>query len=210
MTKNYYESRGDKFLRIFSGVLIAFVIVMAFVFFTITGTFVSAYDNLVNLQDNVTLAETNIEAMMKKRLEIIPQLVEIVEAHTNNEEKVFKEVLNTNETLAEILNSGYTLEKIGEANDNLTTAVNKLIAVAEANPEITTDESYVELMNQLQERVNKISEARDEYNMAVYEYNRSINCFPGSLLAPVLGFEEIEYFQAEGQASSINSANVEE
>ena len=210
MTKNYYESRGDKFLRIFSGVLIAFVIVMAFVFFTITGTFVSAYDNLVNLQDNVTLAETNIEAMMKKRLEIIPQLVEIVEAHTHDEEKVFKEVLNNNETLAEILNSGYTLEKIGEANDNLTTAVNKLIAVAESNPEITTDESYVELMNQLQERVNKISEAREKYNMAVYDYNRNINYFPGSLLAPVLGFDEIEYFQAYGQESSINSAYLEE
>lgn len=210
MAKHYYESRGDKFLRIFSIALIVFAIIMAFVFFTITGTFVSAYDNLVNLQDNVTLAETNIEAMMKKRLEIIPQLVEIVEAHTNNEEKVFKEVLNTNETLAEILNSGYTLEKIGEANDYLTTAVNKLIDVAEANLEVKEDGNYVEVMNQLQERVTRISEAREKYNMAVYDYNRNINCFPGNLLAPVLGFKEIEYFQAEGQESSINLVNVEE
>lgn len=209
MTKNYYESRGDKFLRIFSGVLIAFVVFMGFVFFTITGTFVSAYDNLVNLQENVTLAEANLEATMKKRLELIPNLVEIVESHTS-QGQTFKEVLNAHETLAEILNSGYSLEKIGEANDNLTTAVNELIAVAESNQEVKEDGNYVEIMNQLQERVNRISEAREEYNMAVYDYNRNINYFPGSLLAPVLGFDEIEYFQADGQASSINTAYLEE
>lgn len=209
MAKHYYENRGDKFLRIFSIALIVFAIIMAFVFFTISGTFISAYNNLVNLQENVTLAEANLEATMQKRLELIPNLVEIVESHTS-QGQTFKEVLNAHETLAEILNSGYSLEKIGEANDNLTTAVNELIAVAESNQEVKEDGNYVEVMNQLQERVTRISEARDEYNMAIYEYNRSINCFPGSLLAPVLGFEEIEYFQAEGQASSINSANVEE
>lgn len=209
MAKHYYENRGDKFLRIFSIALIVFAIIMAFVFFTISGTFISAYNNLVNLQENVTLAETNIEAMMKKRLEIIPQLVEIVESHTS-QGQTFKEVLNAHETLAEILNSGYSLEKIGEANDNLTTAVNELIAVAESNQEVKEDGNYVEVMNQLQERVTRISEAREEYNMAVHDYNRNINSFPGSLLAPVLGFDEIEYFQADGQESSINSAYLEE
>ena len=209
MAKHYYENRGDKFLRIFSIALIVFAIIMAFVFFTISGTFISAYNNLVNLQENVTLAEANLEATMQKRLELIPNLVEIVESHTS-QGQTFKEVLNTNETLAEILNSGYTLEKIGEANDDLTTAVNELIAVAESNQEVKEDGNYVEVMNQLQERVNRISEAREEYNMAVYDYNRNINYFPGSLLAPVLGFDEIEYFQADGQESSINSAYLEE
>lgn len=209
MAKHYYENRGDKFLRIFSIALIVFAIIMAFVFFTISGTFISAYNNLVNLQENVTLAEANLEATMKKRLELIPNLVEIVESHTS-QGQTFKEVLNAHETLAEILNSGYSLEKIGEANDNLTTAVNELIAVAESNQEVKEDGNYVEIMNQLQERVNRISEAREEYNMAVYDYNRNINYFPGSLLAPVLGFDEIEYFQADGQASSINTAYLEE
>ena len=209
MAKHYYENRGDKFLRIFSIALIVFAIIMAFVFFTISGTFISAYNNLVNLQENVTLAEANLEATMQKRLELIPNLVEIVESHTS-QGQTFKEVLNAHETLAEILNSGYSLEKIGEANDNLTTAVNELIAVAESNQEVKEDGNYVEVMNQLQERVNRISEAREKYNMAVYDYNRNINYFPGSLLAPVLGFDEIEYFQADGQASSINSAYLEE
>ena len=209
MAKHYYENRGDKFLRIFSIALIVFAIIMAFVFFTISGTFISAYNNLVNLQENVTLAEANLEATMSKRLELIPNLVEIVESHTS-QGQTFKEVLNAHETLAEILNSGYSLEKIGEANDNLTTAVNELIAVAESNQEVKEDGNYVEIMNQLQERVNRISEAREEYNMAVYDYNRNINYFPGSLLAPVLGFDEIEYFQADGQASSINLDYLEE
>ena len=209
MAKHYYESRGDKFLRIFSIALIVFAIIMAFVFFTISGTFIFAYNNLVNLQENVTLAEANLEATMQKRLELIPNLVEIVESHTS-QGQTFKEVLNAHETLAEILNSGYSLEKIGEANDNLTTAVNELIAVAESNQEVKEDGNYVEVMNQLQERVTRISEAREEYNMAVHDYNRNINSFPGSLLAPVLGFDEIEYFQADGQESSINSAYLEE
>lgn len=209
MAKHYYENRGDKFLRIFSIALIVFAIIMAFVFFTISGTFISAYNNLVNLQENVTLAEANLEATMQKRLELIPNLVEIVESHTS-QGQTFKEVLNAHETLAEILNSGYSLEKIGEANDNLTTAVNELIAVAESNQEVKEDGNYIEVMNQLQERVNRISEAREEYNKAVYDYNRNINYFPGSLLAPVLGFDEIEYFQADGQASSINTAYLEE
>lgn len=209
MAKHYYENRGDKFLRIFSIALIVFAIIMAFVFFTISGTFISAYNNLVNLQENVTLAEANLEATMQKRLELIPNLVEIVESHTS-QGQTFKEVLNAHETLAEILNSGYSLEKIGEANDNLTTAVNELIAIAESNQEVKEDGNYVEVMNQLQERVTRISEAREEYNMAVHDYNRNINYFPGSLLAPVLGFDEIEYFQADGQESSINSAYLEE
>ena len=209
MAKHYYENRGDKFLRIFSIALIVFAIIMAFVFFTISGTFIFAYNNLVNLQENVTLAEANLESTMQKRLELIPNLVEIVESHTS-QGQTFKEVLNAHETLAEILNSGYSLEKIGEANDNLTTAVNELIAVAESNQEVKEDGNYVEVMNQLQERVTRISEAREEYNMAVHDYNRNINSFPGSLLAPVLGFDEIEYFQADGQESSINSAYLEE
>ena len=209
MAKHYYENRGDKFLRIFSIALIEFAIIMALVFFTISGTFITAYNNLVNLQENVTLAEANLEATMQKRLELIPNLVEIVESHTS-QGQTFKEVLNAHETLAEILNSGYSLEKIGEANDNLTTAVNELIAVAESNQEVKEDGNYVEVMNQLQERVTRISEAREEYNMAVHDYNRNINSFPGSLLAPVLGFDEIEYFQADGQESSINLVNVEE
>lgn len=206
MYENNYENKGDRVVRIMSIALISLTVIMSFLFLTITGIFVSVYSNLVDLQENVESSKTNIIAMMQNRLDFIPYLVDDVESSTKIEKQVLKDISNARETLAESFNS-QDLEKIGEANDNLTRALNELISKANANTEIKSSENYIILMNQLDSYENKIYNAREEYNNAVYEYNRNIQSFPGNIIAGTFGFEKIKYFEPNGQVSSIDMVN---
>lgn len=169
----------------------------------VVGSFISTYNNLVDLQENVAYAEANVETMMQRRLELIPDLVSTVKAYTKHEEQVFEDITNAREALAQSFDAG-NLKQISEANDNLTTAVNRLISIVEDNPEITASEQYISLMDQIEGSVNRISIARENYNEEVSKYNRTIRHFPGSILAEIYGFEEIETFKADEEASSTN------
>ena len=203
MDEKYYEEKGNRLMRIITISLIAFVAVVVIGIFTIVGTLISTYNNLVDLQENVEYAEANVEAMMQRRLELIPDLVSTVRAYTEHEEQVFEDITNAREALAQSFNTG-DLEQISEANDSLTTAVNRLISIVEDNPELTASEQYTSLMDQIEGSVNRISIARENYNEEVSEYNRTIRHFPGSILAEIYGFEEIETFKADESASSTN------
>lgn len=190
----YYEEDESRFVKIITGGLLAFVATFAIMLLIIVGIFMSTYNNLVSLQGDVSLAETNLETMIKKRLEIVPNFVSTVEEYTEHEEEIFDDITFAREELSESLKDG-ELSKISNSNENLTIKLNNLIALVENNlPELKSSSQYIDLMEQLENSVNRISVAGAKYNESVSIYNREITHIPGSILASIFGFVEEEAF----------------
>lgn len=190
----YYEEDESRFVKIITGGLLAFVATFAIMLLIIVGIFMSTYNNLVSLQGDVSLAETNLETMIKKRLEIVPNFVSTVEEYTEHEEQIYKDITSAREELSESLKDG-ELSKISNSNENLTIKLNNLIALVENNlPELKSSSQYIDLMEQLENSVNRISVAGAKYNESVSIYNREITHIPGSILASIFGFVEEESF----------------
>lgn len=191
----YYEEDESRFVKIITGGLLAFVATFAIMLLIIVGIFMSTYNNLVSLQGDVSLAETNLETMIKKRLEIVPNFVSTVEEYTEHEEEIFDDITSAREELSESLKDG-ELSKISNSNENLTIKLNNLIALVENNlPELKSSSQYIDLMEQLENSANRISVAGEKYNESVSIYNREITHIPGSILASIFGFVEEEVFK---------------
>lgn len=203
-----YESRGIGLGRILlTGAIAVFVAaIMGCIIFV--GTCVATYNQLVDMQEEVSRAEANVETMMQRRLELIPDLVSTVQAYTKHEEKVFEDIANARKELGDSLSSG-DLEQISEANENLSVAVNNLVALAENYPDLTSGQQYTSLMDQLEGSVNRITIARESYNEEVANYNKKVRHFPGNIIANLFGFEEMEQFEADEAANNPNMVNFD-
>lgn len=213
MNENYYgnnydnnDSRTEKMALTMA---LAISAVILFIIILICGKCVSTYNHLVDMQEEVELAEANVETMMQRRLELIPDLVSTVKAYTKHEEQVYADIAAARESLGNSFNTGDP-EQISEANENLTIAVNSLLALAENYPELTAGEQYTSLMDQLEGSVNRISIAREEYNEKISEYNKTVRHFPGNILAGMFGFDEMEEFKADEAANNPNMVNFDD
>lgn len=166
------------------------------------------YNHLVDVRNDVEKAEANVETMMQRRLELIPDLVSTVKAYTKHEEQVYEDIANAREALSNSLSSGDP-DAISEANENLSIAVNGLLDIAKNYPKLTAGEQYTALMDQLEGSVNRITIAREEYNEQVSIYNKTIQHFPEKIWATLLGFKEIKPFKADEAAYTSNMVNFD-
>lgn len=192
MYENYSNSFGKTVIAI---VLAVCAVVVLF-----------TYNNLVDVQNDVEMAEANVETMMQRRLELIPDLVSTVKAYTKHEEQVYADIAEAREALANSFSTGNP-DTISEANENLSIAVNSLLAIAEDYPELTAGEQYTSLMDQLEGSVNRITIAREAYNEQVAIYNKTIQHFPERIWATLFGFKEIKPFTADEAANNPNMVN---
>lgn len=167
-------------------------------------TFVSTYNSMVDMQENVKLAEANVETMMQNRLDLIPDLVKTVKAYSNHEEQVFADIANARAALSDSFDT-QDPSKISEANQEVSLQINRLTNfVAENYPTLAAGEQYTALMDEISASVNKITNARVSYNEMVGKYNKKVKKFPGNILAQAFGFEEIKEFQADKAANNPN------
>ena len=157
-------------------------------------------NDLVDIQEEVNLAQSNVETMMQRRLELIPDLVSTVREYTEHEKQVYQDIAKAREALKTSLDN---------ANEDLSVAVNSLLAIAESYPELTSKEQYISLMDQLEGSVNRISIAREEYNEKVADYNKTIRHFPENIVAKIFGFDEIDGFKADESAKNPNIVDFE-
>lgn len=164
---------------------------------------VGTYNSLVNLEEDVNKASAEVQNQMQRRAELIPDLVATVKNYTKHEEKIYEDIANARAALTESFKTGNPSE-ISEANNQLTTKVNSLLAIAENYPTLTAGEQYTSLMDQLEGSVNRITVARGNYNDLVAKYNKKVRNFPGSILASMFGFEQLEQYKADESANKIN------
>ena len=167
---------------------------------------ISTYNSLVSMQTAVEEQGANIDSQLQRRMDLIPNLVETVKGFTAHETEVFDAVTSARENM---MAAGDMAEK-SAANEEMTGALNRLIAVAEAYPELKSDTVYVGLMDELAGTENRISYARTEYNAAVTSYNMAIRKFPGNIFAGIFGFEKADFFEAAEGAEAVPEVNFEQ
>ncbi len=167
------------------------------------GKCAATYNNLIDAKENVKLAKSNVETMMQRRLELIPDLVETVKMYTEHEEKIFDDIAQASLVLSNSWINGDPKE-ISEADKKVSSEINGIISVAKNYPELTSSEHYTALMDELAGSVNRIATARDRYNQQVAIYNKKVNKFPGNIMAGIFGFEEMDEFEADKEAERTN------
>lgn len=147
----------------------------------------------------VAAAYGQVENQMQRRADLIPNLIETVKGYAKHEEKMIKEVT---EARAKMLGAA-SPEAKDAANTELTGALGRLLAVAEAYPDLKANQQYTELMRELSGTENRIAVARRDYNEAILHYNTKTQTFPGVLLAGMFGFQPKAQFAADPGAKEV-------
>ena len=152
----------------------------------------STYNSFVVLRNRVKDQWAQIDVQLKRRFDLIPNLVETVKGYASHEKDTLEAVVKARN---EYLSSDTPEGKI-EANNDLNKVVTKLFALAESYPELKADTSFRELQTTLTETEDKISYARQFYNDVVMKYNNKVEVFPSNIVAGMFGFKTSAYFNA--------------
>ena len=154
---------------------------------------VLAYNSFIRRISQTDEAWSDIDVQLKRRHDLIPNLIETVKGYAAHEEKVFAEVT---EARAKALSAG-TVEEKGQAENQLSQALKSIFAVAEAYPQLRAVETFTKLQDELSDTENKIQASRRFYNGNVRDLNISLASFPGNFLAQTFGFKKRDFFQAD-------------
>jgi len=174
----------------FGAVLIGIVVVAL--------ALVAMYNRLVLLRNRVDNSWSQIDVQLKRRYDLIPNLVNTVKGYAAHEAGVFERV-----TAARTAAMGAQgTEQQAQAENALTGALKSLFAVAEAYPDLKANQTFLDLQSQLADTENKIAYSRQFYNDSVMSYNTAIQSFPANLVAGALGFAVKAYFEGDAAAEA--------
>lgn len=154
--------------------------------------FVSTYNGLVRLRNMVKDQWSQIDVLLKRRSDLIPNLVETVKGYAKHEKETLDAVITARNKAV----SAKGVEDEMKANGELTGALNKLFALAESYPDLKANTNFMDLQNNLKDTEDKISYARQFYNDAVLKYKNKIEMFPSSIIAGMFHFEPEPFFEA--------------
>ena len=153
---------------------------------------VGMYNGFIILRTRIQEALSGIDVQLKRRADLIPNLVETVKGYAKHEKEVFE---NVTKARASMMSAGSLQEK-AEANNQLSGALKSLFAVAEAYPDLKANTNFQDLQRQLEDTEDKVSFSRQFYNSNVLEFNSKVQLFPGSIIAGMFGFKTAEFFAA--------------
>ncbi len=171
-----------------NGIAIAVVVVL---------WLVAMYNAFVRLKNNVRDAWSDIDVQLKRRYDLIPNLIESVKGYVAHEKGVLEAVTEARTKAMGAQNVG---EK-QEAENMLTGALKSLFAVSENYPDLKANENFLELQRELTDTENKIQASRRFYNSNVKEMNNAVQMFPQNLIAGIFNFKEEEFFELEEEAA---------
>jgi LemA protein len=150
------------------------------------------FNSMVSARNQVDNAFSSVSVMLKKRYDLIPNLVDSVQRYMEHEAQVLQEVTRLR---AEAMSGRLSSEQAVAVENQLGRALNQLFATAEGYPELKASRGFQDLQRSLNEVEEQISAARRSYNMSVKHYNDSVRMFPTNLFAMALGFDERSYFE---------------
>ncbi len=175
--------------------ILALIIILVVVAILIA-IFVGVYNTMIQKQANVQNGWSQVENQYQRRADLIPNLVETVKGITKQELTVFTEVTNSRSQWA----AAQTRDQQITAANGMDGALGRLIAVAEAYPEIKSNENFLGLQTQLEGTENRIAVERGRYNDTVTDFNKYLRVWPNSMFASLFGFKDQELFQAAAGA----------
>ncbi|PKL36367.1 hypothetical protein CVV38_00445 [Candidatus Peregrinibacteria bacterium HGW-Peregrinibacteria-1] len=154
---------------------------------------IAIYNGLVKIKNEVDNAWADIDTQLKKRYDLIPNLVETVKGYASHESQTFEKVVQARSAA---MNAGSIAEQ-QQAENMLTGALKSIFALAENYPDLKANENFLQLQATLTEVEDHIQSARRYYNAAVRELNTKIEVFPNNMIAGPMGFSKREYFEIE-------------
>lgn len=150
------------------------------------------YNSLVSLRNKVKDQWAQIDVQLKRRFDLIPNLVETVKGYTKHEKETFEDVVKARNSF----NAAKTPEDEMKANSELSGAITKLFALSESYPELKANSNFIQLQEDLKDTEDKISYARQFYNDNVMNYKNKIEMFPSNIIAGMFGFKPEPFFEA--------------
>lgn len=157
---------------------------------------IGIYNRLVVLRNRIDNAWSQIDVQLRRRYDLIPNLVETVKGYAAHEKGVFEAVTQARASMA----SAQTVTEQGQAQNMISDALKSLFAVAEAYPELKANQNFMMLQEELSGTESKIAYARQFYNDTVMSFNTMIQSFPASIIAGSFGFAQRDYFPMEDAA----------
>ena len=172
---------------------------------------ISSYNGLVGQEEDMEKYWANVEAQYDRRDNLVPNLANVVKGYAKHEDKVFTEVTEARTKIGQInINAenmtDEQIAKFQKAQDQMSGALSKLMAVSEAYPELKANQNFLDLQSQLEGTENRITKAVTDFNDAAKEYNTKVRKFPTSIFAGIFGFKTKPHFKAKEGAE--NAPNV--
>jgi LemA protein len=166
-------------------ILIVLAVIVAF--------FVGIYNGLVRLRNRAQNAWAQVDVQLRRRYDLIPNLVETVKGYAKHEKETFQ---NVTEARAKAINAG-TVKDQSQAENMLSGALKSLFAVAENYPDLKANQNFLMLQEELAGTEGKIAYARQFYNDSVMKFNTKQEVFPSNVVAGMFRFEKMDYFEIE-------------
>lgn len=170
------------------GILVALGVVLLMVVYCIT-----SYNSIVKSSENVDNAYADVSVQLKRRADLIPNLVNSVKGYMSHETEVIDSITTARNNLL----NAKTVSESAKANDELTTALNNLNVIVENYPDLKADTTFINLQDELAGTENRIAVARKTYNETVKNYNQMIITFPKNVIAGMFNFEKKAYFEVD-------------
>ena len=163
---------------------------------------IGGYNGMVKMDEQVQNKWANVETQYQRRADLIPNLVSTVKGYAKHEQQTLEDVVKARSeaTQLKVDAENLTPEKLAafqKAQSGVSSALGRLLAVAENYPDLKANQNFLELQSQLEGTENRITVARKDFNDAAKSYNQSIRQFPKNILAGMFGFEKKSYFESE-------------
>ena len=165
----------------------------------------SLYNGLITLKTQIEEAWSQIDVQLKRRADLIPNLVNTVKGYAKHEKSIMTAVTAAHKAMM----SATSMNAKAKASDVLSGALSKLIAIAENYPQLKANDSFIQLQKELSDTEDKVAYARQYYNNSVMEFNTKIRTFPNTLVNEMLGFPEKEFFGATDEERKSVKVNFE-
>jgi LemA protein len=164
--------------------------VVAFIIVILIAIVIGTYNGLISKRNRVRDASAQIDVQLKRRYDLIPNLINTVKGYMKYEQRVLTQVTQLRSSIV----SGSMQDK-AQANNQISQALKSIFAVAENYPDLKASQNFKDLQEQLEDTEDKIAFVRTSYNDYVLEYNNSIQQFPGNMFASSFGFVKADFFQ---------------
>ncbi len=155
---------------------------------------IAMYNGLIRLKNRVDEAYSDIDVQLKRRYDLIPNLVETVKGYAAHEKETFAQVVKARSAAMQARESG-DAKKQAEAENALSATLKTIFALAENYPDLKANQNFLELQRELEDTENKIQAARRFYNSNVRDFNTKLQVFPTNIFARWLGFKPRDYFE---------------
>jgi LemA protein len=167
---------------------------------------IGIYNGLIGRRNRIDEALAQIQVQLKRRHDLIPNLVNAVKGYMGFEQKVLTDVTNARASAVAAGAQGVAAQ--AQAENALTSTLRSLFAVVENYPDLKANQNVLSLQEELTTTENQISFSRQHYNASVLEYNNAIQVFPNVLLAGMFGFTKREFFEAEPEAANVPNVDL--